>query len=97
MGLITDVARPYWLMAKMSILVVIAGYVGYLYWQIGSLERENTRLQGVVTECEEHAKDLTIQRAIQDRNIEKMQEYYRNKKCLDLRPGELRDEEFKLN
>lgn len=96
MSIFGDVVRPYWLMIKMGILAIVLGYVGYLHWHNGSLERENVRLQGAAAQCHELARDLTIENSIQAKNIEKIQEYYRNKKCLDLRPGELSDEEFKL-
>ena len=96
MGLIIDVVRPYWLPIKVGILAIALSYVGVLHWQISALKHDNRELTASVSECHEHAKDLTIQNAIHERNIEKLQAYYRNKKCLDLRPGELRDEEFKL-
>lgn len=78
------------------VVITVGGYIGYLNWGIATLRTENNKLQASVSECEDRTSELNMQRELQDKNIEKLQAYYRDKKCLDLRGGELKDEDFKL-
>jgi hypothetical protein len=78
------------------VIVTVGGYVGYLNWQISSVRSEAERLKIVAVECQITAQELSVQNAIQADSLERIQAYYRNKKCLDLRDGQLSDEELKL-
>lgn len=77
-------------------IVIVGSYIGYLHWQLSWSQSELDRLQVVATECQLTAHELTVQNEIQADSLERLKAYYRDKKCLDLRDGELSDEELKL-
>lgn len=77
-------------------VVIVGSYIGYLHWQLSTARSELGRLEIVITECQITARELTVQNEIQADSLERLKAYYRNKRCLDLRDGELSDEELQL-
>lgn len=100
MSIFADITAPYWLAFKAIILaVVVVGasvYVVKTEYHISGLKSDVIRLKNVLSSCQQHAKDLTQVNQFQANSINELHAYYQNRKCLDLRDGELSDSELEL-
>lgn len=95
-----DLIRPYITIVKLyGVIVVIlalAAYIGLLHYRISSAQEENRFLQSSITKCSSDRSRLRSVVEVQSRNMDELDQYYRNRKCLELKDGELSDEEMQL-
>lgn len=95
-----DLLKPYItivrLWAGMIVLVSAGGYVTYLNHRTHQLERELSFMKQTVETCTRERSRLRTVAQVQAQNITALTRYYRSRKCLDLRPGELANEELSL-
>ncbi len=95
-----DLLRPYITIVRlwigMTVLVSAGGYIAYLSHRAHELERELSFMKQTVETCSRERSKLRAVAQVQAQNITALTRYYARRKCLDLRPGELADQELSL-
>lgn len=95
-----DLLRPYITIVRlwigMIVLISAGGYIAYLNHRTHELERELSFMKQTVGICTRERSRLRTVAQVQAQNITALTRYYRSRKCLDVRPGELANEELSL-
>jgi uncharacterized coiled-coil protein SlyX len=98
MGTFTDLVAPVWqlwaLRIKIAIAVVVVLYIGYLNWQASSYKTTIEGLNKSLAECQSQTEKLGSRLRDKQDELTTLNIYYQNRKCLDLKGGELSDEEM---
>jgi predicted Holliday junction resolvase-like endonuclease len=95
-----DLLRPYVTIVRLWILIVVltvaVGYVAYLHNRIREFEQELAFMKQAVEMCSRERSRLRSIAQVQEHNITALTRYYSARKCLELKDGELSDEEMSL-
>lgn len=95
-----DLLRPYITIVRLWVVIVLlvstGGYVGYLRYKIHESDQELIFLKEAVALCSNERSQLRSMNHVQAENMEALTEYYRHRKCLDPKDGELTEEELRL-
>ena len=79
-------------------IILVLGYVGYITIQLERYKSQVVKLQEIVTVLEGSLAICNGEKAQLQNYIDTTIQYYKERKCLDLKPGqELKKDELKLN
>lgn len=95
-----DLFRPYVTIVRLWMLIVAivaaAGYAAYLHNRIRETEQELAFAKEAVEICSRDRSKLRTITQVQAHNITALTRYYSTRKCLDMKDGELTDDEMSL-
>jgi len=95
-----DLIRPYVMIVKLwgliAVLVTVGGYIALLHYRIAERDETIRFQQATVRTCDLDRTRLRTMNQIHVENLNKLDNYYRERGCLELRDGALTDDEMLL-
>jgi aspartyl/asparaginyl-tRNA synthetase len=95
-----ELLRPYFMIAKLSgfilLLITVVGYVALLKYQLSDQQETIDFLRETVKTCDQDRSKLRAVTRVQARNLDVLDAYYTNRKCLNLHDGALTEDELDL-